>query len=99
MMCNTEGMSTYVSIHARGTISLPAAARKRYHLDEPGAQVEIIERDGEIVLRPKLPVDASQAWFWTLEWQEGERQAETETRAGIGTVYESGDDFLESLAD
>jgi bifunctional DNA-binding transcriptional regulator/antitoxin component of YhaV-PrlF toxin-antitoxin module len=92
-------MSTYVSLQARGTISLPAATRKRYRLDEPGAQVEIVENGDEIILRPKLPVDSSQAWFWMPEWQEGERQAETEARAGLGTQHESNEDFLSSLAD
>lgn len=98
-MCDTCYMSTYVSIQARGTISLPAAARKRYRLDEPGAQVEIIENENEIILRPKLAVDTSQAWFWTRDWQEGERQAETESQAGLGTVHETGEDFLNSLED
>jgi antitoxin MazE len=92
-------MATYLSIQGRGTIALPAAARKRYHLDEPGAQVEVIEREGEIVLRPKLPVDASQAWFWDANWQAGERQAATETDARLGQTFESGEDFLDALDD
>jgi AbrB family looped-hinge helix DNA binding protein len=92
-------MGTYVSVQNRGTIALPAAARKRYHLDEPGAQVEIIEEDDQIILRPKLPVDSSQAWFWTAEWQAGERQADAEATADRGTVHESGEEFLASLDD
>jgi antitoxin MazE len=92
-------MGTYVSVQNRGTIALPAAARKRYHLDEPGAQVEVIEEDDQIILRPKLPVDSSQAWFWTAEWQAGERRADAEATADLGTVHESGEDLLESLDD
>ena len=90
-------MSTYVNVRDRGQISLPAATRKRFHLDEPGAQVEIIEREGEIVLRPMLPIPASQAWFWTEEWQKGERIADAEAELGLGTVYNSGEEFLDSL--
>jgi bifunctional DNA-binding transcriptional regulator/antitoxin component of YhaV-PrlF toxin-antitoxin module len=92
-------MSVYVSVQNRGTISLPAASRKRYHLDEPGAQVEVIEEEGQIVLRPKLPVDASQAWFWNKEWLEGERQADAEAAARLGESFDSGEDFLDSLPD
>jgi antitoxin MazE len=92
-------MSVFVSVQHRGTISLPAASRKRYHLDEPGAQVEVIEEDGQIVLRPKLPVDATQAWFWNQGWQEGERQAEAEAAAGLGQTFGSGDEFVDSLPD
>ena len=90
-------MSTFINVRDRGQISLPTAVRKKFHLDEPGAQVELIERDGEIVLRPMLPIPANQAWFWTEEWQAGEREAAAEIKAGIGTVYNSGEDFLASL--
>lgn len=90
-------MSTYINVRDRGQISLPAAIRKKFHLDEPGAQVELIERNGEIVLRPMLPIPANQAWFWTKEWQEGERKVDEEVAAGQGTVYNSGEEFLNSL--
>ena len=32
-------------------------------------------------------IDASQAWFWTPEWQEGERQADAEIAAGLGERF------------
>lgn len=90
-------MSLFVSVRDRGQISLPAAIRKQYHLDQPGAQVEIIERDGEIVLRPMLPVASDQAWAWVESWRHGERVADAETAQGLGTVYNSGEEFLDSL--
>ncbi|WP_282857496.1 AbrB/MazE/SpoVT family DNA-binding domain-containing protein [Pseudoclavibacter helvolus] len=90
-------MSTYVSIQSRGNIALPAELRKKYHLDESGAQVEIVETPEGIMLKPTIPVAASQAWFWQGDWQTGERQAESERQAGLGSVYETGDDFLASL--
>jgi len=30
----------------------------------------------------KKLVDKEQAWFWTRRWQEGEREAEEDIRAG-----------------
>lgn len=30
----------------------------------------------------KQVIDPSQAWFWTKEWQEAERQAEEDIKAG-----------------
>lgn len=79
-------MSICVDIRDRGQISLPTSTRKKFHLDEPGAQVEIIEREGEIVLRAMLPISAEQAWYWTESWQEGERIADQKAAARLGTV-------------
>jgi len=74
---------------ARDSAGRHGRSRRRYHLDEPGAQVEVIEEEGQIVLRPMLPVDASQAWFWNKEWQDGEREAASEAEVGLGQVFDS----------
>lgn len=89
----------YVSVQGRGTIAIPADLRKQYHLDEPGAQVEVISKGDYLILRPMLPVAATQAWFWTAQWQEGERQADAERVALLGERYDTDEDFLDSLAD
>lgn len=56
----------YVGLQSRGLIALPSDLRRRLHLDDPGARVEVLERDdGVVELRPALPVPADQLWFWT----------------------------------
>lgn len=90
-------MPHFLSIQARGTVSLPPALRRRYGLDEPGAQVEVIDDDGQIILRPKMAVDAAQKWFWEPEWQAGEAEAEQERLQGNGTTLSDGDELLEHL--
>ena len=62
-------------------VSIPKEVRQALRLEE-GDLVEVQERDGEIVMIPKKLVDADQAWFWTREWQEGEREAEADLKAG-----------------
>lgn len=42
--------------------------------------------------RPKI--DSEQAWFWTPEWQAGERKASRQLQTESGEVYENGKDFL-----
>ena len=99
--CYNSGMekfSGFVAVRARGTIALPPALRRRFHLDEAGAQVEVTERDdGVIELRPVLPVDADQRWFWTDRWQAMEREADAEIAAGLGKVVHSGEEFLVAI--
>ena len=40
---------------------------------------------------------AAQAWFWTPEWQEGEREADEQIAAGQTTCFDSTEDFLAAL--
>jgi len=42
-------------------------------------------------------IDPEQAWFWTREWQAGEREAESDLAAGRFERFESDDAFLAHL--
>jgi bifunctional DNA-binding transcriptional regulator/antitoxin component of YhaV-PrlF toxin-antitoxin module len=94
-----EGRSQYVALSgSRGSITLPAHLRRRYRLDEPGAQVEVIDRpDGVIELHPVLPHRADQAWFWTDRWQAMEREVEEDGAAGRTRVSESIEAMFEDI--
>ena len=88
----------YVTVQSRGVVALPAEVRRRLHLDEPGAQVEIVERsDGVLELRPALPIAADQRWFWTERWQQREREVDSHVAAGEVSVHNDGDALLEHL--
>lgn len=88
----------YVGVQSRGVIALPAEVRRRMHLDEAGAQLELTERpDGVLELRPSLPVPAEQRWFWTQHWQERERAVDAHVAAGEVGVHEDANAFLEHL--
>ena len=88
----------YLGIQGRGTIALPADVRRRLHLDEPGAQLEMVERDdGVLELRAALPIPADQRWFWTNRWQEREREVDEQVAADNVAVHESTEDFLDHL--
>ncbi|MDN5857798.1 MAG: AbrB/MazE/SpoVT family DNA-binding domain-containing protein [Pseudonocardia sp.] len=90
----------YISLQRRGLVALPAELRERLHLDEPGAQLEITEReDGVLELRAALPVPADQAWFWTQHWQEREREVDAHISAGRVSAHENVDDFLAHVDD
>jgi antitoxin MazE len=73
---------TFDNVQSRGVIAIPTAIRRHFGLDQPGAQVEVIEREGEIVRRPHIAVPADQAWFWTDRWQQLEREADEAVSAG-----------------
>lgn len=90
--------SHYLTVQKRGLISLPADLRKRHHLDDPGAQVELRERDdGVIELRAQSAVPADQRWFWSERWQRMEREAEADIEAGRVETFDRPEDFLHDL--
>ncbi|MFI5168549.1 MAG: AbrB/MazE/SpoVT family DNA-binding domain-containing protein [Thermoanaerobaculales bacterium] len=89
---------SFVGVRGRGEIVLPAAVRRRHHLDQPGAQVEVVEReDGVIELHPHVTVPADQAWFWTPDWQRGERRVDQHVAAGDIHVSGDVDDFVNDI--
>jgi antitoxin MazE len=87
-----------VALQGRGVLTLPAELRRRHHLDEPGAQVSIVEtEDGRIELIPLALVPASQAWFWTERWQKMEREVDDAVTAGEIEVFDDAESFLANL--
>jgi len=92
-----DSKSNFVTVQTRGVVAIPPAIRRHLGLDQPGAQVEIVERDGEIVLRPHVPIPSDQTWFWTERWQRMERQADHDIAAHKVGSFESVDDFLADL--
>ena len=90
--------SLYITVQKRGVISLPSELRRRHRLDEPGSQVEVSERDdGVIELRPHIAIPADQAWFWTEEWQKGEREVDKDIAAGRVKRFDSVEELFEDL--
>jgi len=86
-----------VQLASNGRITLPGSIRRKVGLSEGDLlRVEVAE-DGRIVLTPVVAVDSSQAYFWTSRWQEGEREAEEDLRAGRVSTFENVDDLIEDL--
>ena len=48
-------------------------------------------------LASRLAHDPAQAWFWTPEWQEGERRAAAEITAGQSEYFDDEAAFLAAL--
>jgi len=86
--------TTKVTRH--GQITLPASVRKQLGIEE-GDIVEIEVEEERAVLMPKKLVDKSQAYFWTKKWQEGERAADEDIKAGRVKTFNSVDELIKDL--
>ena len=90
-------MGILAKLTSSGQVSLPKEIRKRVNM-QPGDFVEVeIDKDGHIILTPKKLVDSSQAYFWTEEWQKGERQADEDIKAGRVKTFNSADEAIKYL--
>jgi AbrB family looped-hinge helix DNA binding protein len=86
----------YSKVTRHGQITLPASVRKQLGVEE-GDIIEIEVVDDRATLVPKKLVDKGQAYFWTREWQEGEREAETDIKSGRVRVYDSAKELIQEL--
>ena len=83
-------------VRARGQVTIPRDIRERARLEE-GDPVDVEVVPEGILLKPQKLIDATQAWFWTPAWQAGEREASLDIAEGRLKVFETDEDFLESL--
>ncbi|MDQ3053313.1 MAG: AbrB/MazE/SpoVT family DNA-binding domain-containing protein [Actinomycetota bacterium] len=97
----SDGQS-HEEAHARAQLrrkhqlTLPPQVRDALHLVE-GDEVEFtVHADGQVTLRGMTSIPTDQRWFWTEEWQAGEREASEQIAAGDLEVY---DDMAALFAD
>ena len=92
-------MGILAKLTSGGQVSLPKEIREKTNM-EPGDFVEIeLDEEGQIVLTPKKLVDANHAYFWTEEWQKGERKADEDIRAGRVKKFKSTKEAVKYLED
>ena len=64
---------------------------------------KLTNEEREKLLRASQPTDEphdpDQAWFWTEEWQKGEREADEDIRAGRIESFDTMEEFLATLDD
>jgi AbrB family looped-hinge helix DNA binding protein len=90
-------MGVFTKLTSGGQVTLPKEIRMKTNM-QPGDFVEVrLDKEGRIVLTPKKLVDASQTYFWTEEWQKGERKADEDIKAGRVKKFKSAADAVKYL--
>src|SRR4030067_2575924 len=74
-------MSELIQVRKKAQLTLPLSVRRQLGIEE-GDFMDVRVKDNEIVLKVKKLIDKDQAWFWTKRWQEGEREADEDIKAG-----------------
>jgi antitoxin PrlF len=78
-------------------LTVPAQVRATLHIEE-GDEVEFqVTESGEVMLRGMTSIPADQRWFWTEQWQAGEREASEQIARGEVTHHDDVDDLFNDL--
>jgi AbrB family looped-hinge helix DNA binding protein len=86
-----------VRVKGNFQITLPAEVRKKLKI-EVGDYLEAENTKEGIVIRPVKLVRPDQAWFYTEEWQKGEREADEALAKGeVVGPFENIKDALKAL--
>ena len=86
-----------VTLRSDGRVTIPKNLRQQARLSE-GDELDVEMTSDGILLRPCAQQDQDQWWYWTDEWQAGEKQIVEDRAAGRrGPVFASGDEFLAAL--
>ena len=70
-----------VKVQKNKNITLPVWLINRFHVGV-GDFVRLEETKDGVLMKPAKLIDPSQTYFWTKEWQAGEREAEDDIRKG-----------------
>jgi len=85
-------------ISKKRQVSIPKKVMDALNL-QPGDEIEFEVEKGSAKIIPiktiKIPRD--QAWFWTEEWQQKEKEAEKDITSGNYEEYDSVKDLLKDL--
>ena len=87
-----------VKVQKNKNITLPTWLINRFHVGV-GDFVRLEETKDGVLLKPARLIDPSQAYFWTREWQTGEREAEADIRAGRIKRFKSVKELMRDLQD
>ncbi len=85
-----------VKVKNKYQIVIPENVRKRLRV-EIGDTLEIEEKDGVLVVKPVMVIEKSQAYFWTKEWQEMEKEAEEAKRKKRFKDFKKADEAVKWL--
>jgi AbrB family looped-hinge helix DNA binding protein len=87
----------FLQVKHNGEIVLPPTLRNRAKLKEGDLLEVILEADGTVRLVPQRVKDDSQSYFWTRRWQDGEREADMDLKAGRFQDFASMEDLINDL--
>jgi AbrB family looped-hinge helix DNA binding protein len=83
-------------LREKSQITIPKDLIKKLNL-KTGDNIEINIENDKIIIKPVVFIPKDQAWFWSKEWQQGEKQAEKDIENGKLKKFNSPQELFEDL--
>lgn len=84
------------TVKKRGQITIPKNLREELDLHEDD-QLEVSVENGKLVMQPVITIAKDQSWFWSPEWQKGEREAEENISNNEVKTFNNAEDAISFL--
>jgi len=83
-------------IRSRSQITIPSEIIKKLNLKQ-GDTLDVTIEDDQIILRPVVAVPKDQAYFWSKEWQQDEKQIQSDIESDKIKSAQSKDELFKDL--
>jgi len=89
-------MGQILEIRTNSQITIPKNIMKKLSLKK-GDKLEFDIKGDSIVIKPVLIIDKAQSWFWTKKWQDEEKEADKDIKAGRVKTFDNVNDLMKDL--
>ena len=83
-------------IRSRSQITIPSEIIKKLNLKQ-GDTLDVTVEDDQIILRPVVAVPKDQVYFWSKEWQQDEKQIQSNIENDKIKSAQSKDELFKDL--
>lgn len=83
-------------LREKSQVTIPKEIIKKLNL-KIGDSIDIDVEDNKIVIKPVVVVPKDQAWFWSREWQQAEKQVDKDITNGNTKKFNSVQELFEDL--
>lgn len=85
-----------IKLRDRSQITIPKSIIEILGIKE-NDDLNIKIENGEIVISPVVAMAKDQAWFWTDEWQQQEKEVDEDIKFGIIKTTNNFDELVKTL--
>lgn len=83
-------------LREKSQITIPKELIRKLNL-KAGDSIDIDVEDNKIILKPVVVIPKDQAWFWSKEWQQNEKQADKDIKNGKTKKFNSAQELFDDL--